>query len=280
MHSEDADRVATITIQDVEIPKLGYGTWQVKGEACREGVRHALKLGYRHIDTAQIYENEAEVGEGIAESGVDRDSIFLTTKIWNDEHAADDVRQSTEASLERLGTDHVDLLLIHWPIEEDAPLEETLEAMVELQEQGKAHLIGVSNFTPSQFERACELAPIACNQVEYHPFLDQSELVELAREHDALLTAYSPLAQGHVLEDPTLQNIAEKYDKSPTQIALRWLLQQRCVSAIPRSTSAEHRASNFDVLDFELAGGDMAQINKLARGQRLVDPDWAPDWGS
>lgn len=265
-------------IQGIEVPKLGFGTWQVKGEACREAVRHALDLGYRHIDTAQIYKNEEQVGQGILDAGIPRDEIFLVTKIWRDQFHRGGVFSSFEESLRKLQTDHVDLLLIHWPSDE-VPFEETLGAMQELVEQGKARLIGVSNFTAAQFERACEIAPqVACNQVEYHPFLGQRRLRELATAHGAMLTAYSPIAQGEVLGDEVLREIAASHGKNAIQVTLRWLLQQDGVVAIPRSTNPAHRASNFDVFDFELSDEEMARIDALDRGQRLINPPWAPQW--
>lgn len=260
----------------LDVPGLGLGTWKLTGQTCADRVREALELGYRHIDTAQMYENEEEVGRGMKESDTPREDVFLTTKLWFDELKGPDVAPSTEASLKRLGTDYVDLLLIHWP-NEDVPLEETLAAMMKLQEQGKVSFIGVSNFTVGLWKRALERAPVNVNQVEYHPFLNQQPLLDLARERSAYIIAYSPLARGEVLEDPTLKEIAERYRKSPAQIALRWLLQQDGVAAaIPKAAKSEHLRENRDIFDFELEASDLVRISDLRGSERMVDPAWAP----
>lgn len=266
-----------IEVQGFTIPALGFGTWELTGETCYEAVRHALELGYRHIDTAQAYGNEGEVGRALADSDVDRDDVWVTTKVWNTNLAADDVRRSTEGSLRDLGLDHVDLLLIHWPSDR-VPLEETLGSMDQLREDGRTRAIGVSNFTPSQVEHALDLAPIICDQVEYHPFLDQSELRDLCVERDLMLTAYSPLAKGRVPRDETLGKIAADHGATAAKVSLRWLLDQPNVAAIPRSSSADHRAANLDVFDLELSDDERRRIDDLARGERLIDPGFAPDW--
>jgi 2,5-diketo-D-gluconate reductase B len=265
-----------VTVHGEEVPALGYGTWMLEGAECRTGVERALDLGYRHVDTAQIYGNEAEVGHALQASPVDRGDIFLTTKVWNDNLAPDDVRSSTEESLRKLATDYVDLLLIHWPVRVDI-LERSLDAMVELREQGKVRHIGVSNFAPSQVERAMEHTPIFCNQVEYHPYLSQEALRALASKHDFMLTAYSPLARGDVLEDPVLGEIAEAHGKSRAQVVLRWLVDQDHVSAIPKATSVEHIRANIEIFDFELTEADRERIEDLDRNERVIDP-FALDW--
>ncbi|NBC16042.1 MAG: aldo/keto reductase [Bacteroidetes bacterium] len=265
------------TIRGIEIPALGLGTWQLTGDACTEGVEHALDLGYRHIDTAQAYENEDQVGTALRNTPVDRDEIYLTTKVWVENLVPAAVRRSTEASLRRLGTDYVDLLLIHWP-STDVPLERTLDAMMVLRDEGKTREVGVSNFTPSLVRRALDHAPILCNQVEYHPFLDQDALLDLAEARDLLLTAYSPLARGRVMEDETMQAIAEAHGKTPAQVALRWLLQQDQVAAIPKASTAAHREANVDVFDFALSEDEMDRIFDLAGDERLIDPSFAPAW--
>lgn len=265
------------TIQGTKVPALGLGTWQLKGDACTRGVEHALDIGYRHIDTAQIYKNEEAVGKGLAASTVDRDAYFLTTKVWYENLAPGAVRSTAETSLQRLGTDYVDLLLIHWPSNE-VPMEASLDALRVLQDEGKIRHFGVSNFTPSLLRRALDHATVFANQVEYHPFLDQSALRDLADEHDLLLTAYSPLAQGDVLHDDTLQEIGEAHGKTAAQVALRWLVQQPNVAAIPKASSDEHRAANFALFDFALSQTEMDRIHALARGERLVDPSFAPSW--
>ena len=267
------------TIQGDTVPALGFGTWQLEGRACRKAVTHALEIGYRHIDTAEMYRNEREVGRGLHDADVDRDDVFLTTKIWHTNLRPSDVHASAEGSLRKLDTDYVDLLLIHWP-NESVPLEATLDAMLELQQQGTTRHIGVSNFPPALTRQALDHTSIFCNQVEYHPFLNQDALRAMAREEDFLLTAYSPLAKGRVMKNDTLQALGDTYDKSPAQIALRWLLQQDRVAAIPKAARAEHRSANFDVFDFELTGDEMQRIHGLAQGDRQTDPSFAPPWGS
>lgn len=268
-----------VSLQGHKLPALGMGTWLLEGRDCRVAVPQALELGYRHVDTAQMYGNEAEIGEALAQSAVDRDELFLTTKIRSDQHAAADVERSTQESLRKLRTDYVDLLLIHWPVQ-FARVGETLDAMVDLQERGYVRAIGVSNFTPSQFRTAAGLAPVACNQVEYHPFLDQQPLLGAVREADAVLTAYSPLARGGVFSDETLRDIGEQHRKTPAQVALRWLLDHEGVVVVPKATSREHLAANLEVFDFRLSVQERAAIDGLARGERLVDPPWSPDWGN
>lgn len=263
-----------VDVQDEKVPALGFGTWQLQGQACLDGVVDALAIGYRHIDTAQLYKNETEVGQALRQSGVPRDEVFLTTKVWYTELSAKDVRRTTEESLRRLQVDYVDLLLIHW-YNEDIPLEETLEAMTRLQREGRTRHIGVSNFRPDLVERAEAHASIFCNQVEYHPYLSQEALCEQAVAHDYLLTAYSPLAQNKVLDDPVLGELAEQHGKTPAQIALRWLIQQEKVAAIPKAARHAHRLSNFEIFDFALTDAHMEAIFALARGERLLHPWWA-----
>lgn len=267
----------TIEVQGTGIPALGFGTWLMNGDDAAEGVRDALAIGYRQIDTARAYENEREVGRGMADSGVARDEIFLTTKVPHDEATAAEVERAAEESLERLGVDRLDLLLLHWPNAE-VPLEETLTAMNAVREDGRTRHIGVSNFPAGLLAQALELAPIFCNQVEYHPFLDQARLLELAREHDVLVTAYSPLAHGRVTEDATLAGIGDNHGKTSGQVALRWLLDQPGVSPIPKASSHERRAENFDVFDFTLGDDERAAIAKLPKDVRTIEPSWAPDW--
>ena len=263
-----------VNVQGVEVPALGFGTWQLSGEECRAAVADALAIGYRHIDTAQMYENEAEVGQGLRQGGVPREEVFLTTKVWYTALAPKAVRRTTEESLRRLQTDYVDLLLIHWP-NEAIPLEDTLDAMLALESEGKTRHIGVSNFTPALIERATAHAPIFCNQVEYHPFLSQAALLEQAEAHDYMLTAYCPIAKNQVSDDPVLRRLASEYGKSPVQVTLRWLVQQPHVAAIPKAARPEHRRSNFEIFDFSLEDEDMKAISTLARGKRLVHPAWA-----
>lgn len=265
----------TENIKGTTVPALGFGTFQLGGDDCERGVRHALDVGYRHIDTAQGYGNEDRVGAALAASAVERGDVFLTTKLDNDNHAPDAVRSSTEGSLRALRSDYVDLLLIHWPVG-DTPFEATLDAMLALRDEGKVRNVGVSNFTPEQIERVTAHAPIFANQVEYHPFLGQDELLALARKHDHLLTAYSPLARGEVFNDETLRAIGDAHDADPAQVALAWLVNQDHVAAIPKATSPEHIASNLAALDIELSDEEMQRISALERGERLIDPPFAP----
>ena len=267
------------TIQNTVIPSLGFGTWQIRGQDCIAGVRDALNLGYRHIDTAQIYENETEVGQGIAASDVDRDKIWLTTKVWISALEPKGIVRSTQESLRKLGVDHVNLLLVHWPIFEKASLEEILQAFMGLKERGLTQHIGVSNFPAALLQQAAQLAPIFTNQVEYHPYLDQSPVLAVAAKHDILLTAYSPLARGKLLKDPVLTEIGAKTGHSAAQVALRWLVQQPGVAAIPKASSEKNRRANLAISEFELSADDMARIHGLARPDgRVIDPPFAPVW--
>ena len=269
-----------ITAQSKKIPVLGYGTWQMKGDEGRAGVEKALEFGYRHIDTAQIYENEAEVGAGIAASGVKRSEIFLTTKVWITELHDGALQKSVDVSLKKLKTDHVDLLLIHWPVTE-VPFAEQMKALQSVQKDGKATLIGVSNYTVAQMKEVVEKigAKVVCNQVEYHPYLSQKPLLDYARAHGMFLTAYCPLARGKVANDAVLAKIAKKHGKTAGQITLRWLVQQDGVAAILKAGSEKHMRENFDIFDFTLEASEMKEISSLARPDgRLVSPDFAPTW--
>lgn len=259
------------------VPALGFGTWQLTGETCRQAVADALAIGYRHVDTAEVYENEEQVGAAIADSGVPRDEIFLTTKVWWEHLGTDAAVDAAEGSLRRLGTDYVDLLLIHWP-DPRTGHRRPLEALNRLQELGRARHIGVSNFTPRMTVAAREMAPVECHQAEYHPFLSQGELLDLCREHGMMFTAYAPLAQGEVTKNRTLTEIGRRHGKSPAQVTLRWLIQQENVAAIPRSSDPDHRRQNFDICDFRLSDEEMDEIFSLDRGERLVDPEFAPAW--
>jgi 2,5-diketo-D-gluconate reductase B len=268
----------TITVQGVEVPSIGFGTWQVTGRDAEEGVADALATGYRHIDSARIYGNEVEVGRGIAASGVDRDRIFLTTKLWTNEFTRDAAIAATEDSLRNLGTDYVDLLLMHWPNPE-VPIGETIGALNEVRERGLVRNFGVSNFPSRLVAEALEHGPVLANQVEYHPYLVQPPIIEQAREHDLLLEAYSPFAHGDLLDDPVLAEIGEQHGKSVGQVALRWLLDQPQVIALPKASSHDRRAQNLDVFDFSLSDADRARIEALAaRRHRTGDPSFGPDW--
>jgi 2,5-diketo-D-gluconate reductase B len=264
-------------LHGTRVPALGFGTYELLGAACEEGVLDALEIGYRHIDTARAYDNESEVGRALAASGLPREDLWVTSKVWFTDLSAGDVRASAEHSLSELGLDYLDLLLIHWP-NSGIPLEETLSAMVSLREEGLIRHIGVSNFTPSLMCEALDLASILCNQVEFHPFLGQNRLLELARDEGFLLTAYSPMAKGEVVRHPILEQIGRQHGKNPGQVALRWLLQHPNVAAIPRSGSPRHRRSNFDIFDFELSRDEMRLIQALPKDERRVNPPFAPAW--
>ena len=266
----------TIEVQGATVPKLGFGTWQITGRDCYDAVRHALEIGYRHIDTARMYGNEREVGQAIADSGIARDDIFLTTKIWPDDHAPDRLRAAGEDSLRTLAVDDVDLVLLHWPSKEH-PLEATIEALTKLREDGLTKLIGVSNFPPSLLRRALQLGPIANDQVEFHPYLGQDALLDIAAEHELFVTAYAPLAHGKVADDPVLREIGEAHGKTPGQVALRYLLDKERVVAVPKSATADRRQENFEVFDFELRPDETARIDALPKDQRDFDGDLAPD---
>ena len=252
------------TIKGEKVPSVGLGTYRLTGDTCARAVERALALGYRHVDTAQMYGNEAEVGRGIEGSGLDRGGIFLTTKVWPSDFAHDRVISKTHESLRKLGTDYVDLLLMHWP-GDGVPLGETLGAMRELQDEGSVLHVGVSNFSPSLVEEATKHAEIFCNQVQYHPYRSQDALLEQSKKIDYLLTAYTPLSRGGVQDDATLGEIGEAHGKTATQVTLRWLVQQENVSPIPKATSDEHLRENLEVFDFELSEEEMDRVFSLSR---------------
>ncbi len=270
-----ADQPSVTLPSGLEIPKLGLGTWQLEGDDARSMVAAALGTGFRHVDTAQMYDNEREVGRGLSDSGVPRSEVFLTTKIGNEHHEPGDLVASVEESLDRLGTDHVDLLHLHWPSEWDR-VGATLSTMAQLQASGMARHIGVSNFTVEQLRQASDFAPIEVLQVECHPFLQQEELRSWCLEHGWAFTAYSPIARGDVIDNDTIASIADAHDTDPAAIALAWLLSKPQVTAIPKTTSEEHLASNFAALDIELSDDEIERIDDLDEGRRLVDPDSAP----
>ena len=261
------------------MPVLGLGTWENDDPAqCTESVANALDAGYRHVDTAQIYGNEAAVGKGIAESDVDREDIFLASKVWIDELAPADVASSTRESLDKLGVDAVDLMYVHWPAGEYEP-EETLPAFAELRDDGLVDRIGVSNFEPHHLDAATDAlgeAPFA-NQVEMHPLLRQEELREYADANDVELVAYSPLARGEILDDPAIVDIAEKHGVSAAQVSLAWL-REKGVTAIPKATGIDHIRDNLASVDLTLDDEDVERIDSLGRTDRQLNPDFGPDW--
>ena len=268
-----------LEIQGSTVPKLGFGTWEILGRDCEEAVADALEIGYRHIDTAQAYENESEVGKGLAAGGVPRNELFLTTKLWRDQFAADRVRPSAEGSLERLQVEYVDLLLLHWP-NDDVPLD---------GDAGRARRAarGGAGAALRRLERPRRHAGRGAGargdlrrpgRVPSVP--RAAEAVDLAVEKDFMVTAYSPLARGKVPKDETLRAIGDAYGKTAGQVALRWLLDQPNVATIPKASSHERRVENFEVFDFELSDDDRAKIDALPKDERVIDPRWAPDWNA
>src|SRR6266567_3153754 len=246
-----------------KIPAIGLGTWELRGRTCARLVEQALRLGYRHIDTAQAYENEREVGEGLRASNVKRDEVFVTTKIWTTHFAAKDLERSARESLARLRLTEIDLLLLHWP-NPQVPLAETLGALARVKQAGHARHIGVSNFTVALIEEAVAACPepLVCDQVEYHPYLDQTEVKDACARQGMALVAYSPVAKGRIKNDRTLAQIGDRYRKTAAQVCLRWLVQQN-VAAIPRTSKLERLSENIDIFDFELFDADMAEISAM-----------------
>ena len=269
----------TIAAQTMRLPKLGLGTWRLKGEECTTAVLGALERGYRHIDTAQMYGNEDAVGAAIAATPVKRADIHLTTKVWWENLAPAAMRRAIETSLKQLRTDYVDLYLIHWPAP-DMDLPAALGEMVKLREQGLARNIGVSNFPIKLLRQAVEdiQAPIACNQFEYHVLLDQSKLVAYARSKGVAVTAYCPLAQGKLADHPALDTIAKKHGVTAAQVALKWLFDQDGVAAIPKAGRATSQQANLDAFNVALDDADRAAIAALPKNTRCVNPSWGPAW--
>lgn len=262
--------IPDLTVQGVDVPALGLGTWRLTGDDCYRAVETALALGYRHIDTAQGYGNERQVGDALATSNADRADVFVTTKLDNRNRAYDDVLRSTEESLAKLGTSYVDLLLIHNSLQR-VPVTETLRAMDELVDEGKVRHIGVSNFGVDQLHEAREAADheLLADQVQMNPYWDQSPLLDYCEIHDLLLTAYSPLGHGGVLSDPVLAEVGDRHGKSPAQVAIRWCLQHPNVSVIPKATSRDHIAANREVFDFELSDEEMERIRRPSKTRAL-----------
>jgi 2,5-diketo-D-gluconate reductase B len=259
------------------MPILGLGTWQnTAPEECANAVATALDLGYRHVDTAQAYDNEEHVGEGIARADLDRTNLFLATKVWIDNLAPADVRSSTEESLEKLGVDAVDLLYVHWPAGEYDP-EATLGAFDDLYDDGLIDRIGISNFEPAQVTEAVETAdaPIFANQIECHPLLPQAELRAHCADHGVEVVAYSPLARGEVFDVPEIRAVAEKHGVSEAQVSLAWL-REKGVAAIPKATGEDHVRDNWASRTLDLDAEDVAKIDGIDRRERMVDPDFAP----
>jgi 2,5-diketo-D-gluconate reductase B len=265
--------------QGISLPRLGLGTFRLQGDACRAAVESALSLGYRHIDTAEMYGNEEAIGAAIAASGVARGDLHVTTKVWHENLASDAIRRALDTSLNKLRLDHVDLYLVHWPSRKmDLPA--IFETLMAVKAQGRARAIGVANFTTYLLKIVVEeiKAPIACNQVEYHAMLDQTPLRSYLAAKSIPLVAYCPLAQGRVASDEILAAIGRKHDASAAQVALKWLLDQEGVAAIPKASRAESQKANLGALNVRLDDEDRSLIAGLPKDKRCVSPGFAPAW--
>ena len=272
-----------LPIPGAQIPAIGLGTFRLNGASAVSAVSGALALGYRHLDTAAMYDNEKEVGEGLRASGVKRDEVFVTTKVWTTDIAKSDLQASAQASLSRLKLDQVDLLLIHWP-NKAIPLAQSIEALCDAKKRGYARAIGVANFPAAMLDDAVRLAAahgekIATNQCEYHPRLSQAKVLEACRRHGVVFVSYSPLGQGSLMADAAIAQIAARHGKTVSQIVLRWHVQQEGVAAIPKAGGAGHQRDNLDVFGFVLPDEDMRAISALAKPDgRMVKPGFMPEW--
>ncbi|MEU8951582.1 aldo/keto reductase [Streptomyces sp. NPDC048489] len=268
--------VPALTLNNaVRIPQLGFGTFQIPPEETRDTTLAALEAGYRHIDTAEMYGNEKEVGQAVRDSGLDRDEVFVTSKLNNGAHAYDDALRAFDRTMEDLGLDRLDLFLIHWPLPGRGDFVETWKAMEEIYRSGRTKAIGVSNFQPHHLRRLLEESEVvpAVNQVEVHPYLTQGDVRAFGAEHDIATEAWSPIAQGKVLGDPTINRIAERVGRTAAQVTLRWHIQRGDI-VFPKSVTPKRIAENLDLFDFELAEGDMREISALNRDERTgPDPD-------
>jgi diketogulonate reductase-like aldo/keto reductase len=271
--------VPAIEANGARIPFLGLGTWELHGRTCMRLVEQALRLGYRHVDTAQIYENEREVGDALRASGIRREEVFVTTKIWPSHFAPREFERSAVERLAKLRLHTIDLLLLHWP-SPTIPLSETIPALCKAKRDGIARHIGVSNFTAAMIEEAVSLAsePLVCNQIEVHPFLDQAKVIAATRRHGMAVVAYSPIARGGVKNNPVLTAIGKAHGKSAAQACLRYLVQQD-IAVIPRTTKLERLSENAAIFDFALTPQETAEIARLARHDgRIVGMASGPDW--
>jgi diketogulonate reductase-like aldo/keto reductase len=268
-----------IDVKGAHIPILGLGTWELRGRDCVRLVEQAVGLGYRHFDTAQMYGNEREVGEGIRASGIRREEIFVVTKVAPDNLAPRLLQRSVKESIGALRLGEIDLLLLHWP-NKGVPLSETIDALVGVKRDGLVRQIGVSNYTVALLEEACRLSGdrLVCNQIEVHPYLDQSKVIAACRAHEMAVVAYSPIARGNAKSDAVLGRIGATYGKTAAQVSLRWLIQQG-IGAIPRTSKVERLAENIAIFDFALTDAEMREIADLAHpGGRIVDWAWSPQW--
>ena len=265
--------------QGISLPRLGLGTFRMQGDVCRAAVESALGLGYRHIDTAEMYGNEDAIGPAIAASGVARKDLHVTTKVWNENLAPDAMRKAFDTSLDKLKLDHVDLYLVHWP-KSGMKLPAMFETLMKLQQEGRTRAIGVANFNIALLKTVVEeiKAPIACNQIEYHVMLDQTPVRKYLRAKSIPLVAYCPLAQGRAASNETLMAIGRKHGASAAQVALKWLLDQDGVAAIPKASRAESQKANLDALNIGLDDEDLKAIAGLPKDKRFVNPGFAPAW--
>lgn len=268
----------TVEANGARIPLAGLGTWDLRGRDCARLVEQAIRIGYRHIDTAQMYGNEREVGEGVRASGK-RSEVFVTTKVQPQNLSPPELVKSVKESLAHLRLTEIDLLLIHWP-NPRVPLAETIGAMCKMKSDGYTRHIGVSNFTIALMKEAVSLSsePLVCNQIECHPFIDQSAVIAAARSHGMAVIAYSPIAKGGAKSDAVLTEIGKAHGKSASQVCLRWLVQQG-IAVIPRTSKVERLEENFSIFDFELTADEMARVASLSgRNRRLVDWAFSPKW--
>ena len=265
--------------QGLSLPRLGLGTFRMQGDVCRSAVESALALGYRHIDTAEMYGNEDAIGAAIAASRIARGNLHVTTKVWNENLAPDAIRRALNASLKKLKLDCVDLYLVHWPAK-NMDLPAMFETLLKLKEEGRTRAIGVANFNIALLKTVVEEigAPIACNQVEYHVMLDQTRLRQFLTAKSIPLVAYCPLAQGRVASDPALAAIGRKHNATAAQVALKWLLDQDGVAAIPKASRRESQQANLDALKVKLDDADRKAIAALPKDRRCVNPGFAPAW--
>jgi 2,5-diketo-D-gluconate reductase B len=265
--------------QGISLPRLGLGTFRMQGDVCRTAVESALQLGYRHIDTAEMYGNEEAIGAAIAGSGVARKDLHVTTKVWHENLSPDAIRGAFDASLKKLRLDHVDLYLVHWP-SKTMNLPAIFETLLKLRQDGRTRAIGVANFNLALLKTVVEeiQAPIACNQIEYHVMLDQTPVRRYLASKSIPLVAYCPLAQGKVASDPTLLTIGRKHGASAAQVALKWLLDQDGVAAIPKASRSESQQANLEALHIGLDDEDLKAIAALPKEKRCVNPGFAPAW--
>ncbi|MGB8401375.1 aldo/keto reductase [Bradyrhizobium sp.] len=265
--------------QGISLPRLGLGTFRLQGDACRVAVESALSLGYRHLDTAEMYGNEEPIGAAIAAAGVARQDLHVTTKVWHENLAPDAIRRAFDTSLKKLKLDHVDLYLVHWP-SRNMNLPAIFETLMKLKGEGRTRAIGVANFTTALLKTVVEeiRAPIACNQIEYHVMLDQTPVREYLAAKSIPLVAYCPLAQGRVATDEVLTKIGRKHHASAAQVALKWLLDQDGVAAIPKASRPESQQANLDALKVTLDDEDRKAIAALPKDTRCVNPGFAPAW--